>query len=396
MLTVEGLLKDVGLEPAAGAPGLEREIRWVHISELEDPTTWLSGGELLLTTGSQLGTAARQRAFVGLLDDHGLAGLGLGTGFAHKRMPKALADEGEKREFPVFEVPYEMPFIAITERASQALVNLQYGVLERGIAVHERLERLVIEGRGLDEIIASIAAAISGSALLLDSRGAVIAAHGHSKGSLPEDSVAGLGAEVAERSDAGRLGAFTPAEGAFADRALVLPLPVPSQGVAPSWLAVVPRSGQPSDLDRLIARQGSIVLALERMRERVVRETERRLAGDVLADALSGRLDSEQLAGRLRPFGIGAQAAVLLLDVSDPGAAEKEVEQVLRDRGAAALVASTQAAGRPLLCAVVDAGEEDPVEHARSVPRGTRRLGDRRSRRRQPAGIGGCAAACLP
>ena len=34
---------------------------------------------------------------------------------------------------------------------------------------------------------------------------------------------------------------------------------------------------------------------LEMMRERVVNETERRLAGDLLADALSGRMDPEEL-----------------------------------------------------------------------------------------------------
>ena len=51
---------------------------------------------------------------------------------------------------PLFEVPYEMPFIAITERAFALLVNEQYAVLERGAQVHERLERLVIEGRGLE------------------------------------------------------------------------------------------------------------------------------------------------------------------------------------------------------------------------------------------------------
>ena len=33
-----------------------RPVRWVHISELEDPTPWMSGGELLLTTGLQLDT----------------------------------------------------------------------------------------------------------------------------------------------------------------------------------------------------------------------------------------------------------------------------------------------------------------------------------------------------
>ena len=39
--------------------GSTAPVRWVHISELADPTPWLSGGELLLTTGMQLGGAPR-------------------------------------------------------------------------------------------------------------------------------------------------------------------------------------------------------------------------------------------------------------------------------------------------------------------------------------------------
>ena len=139
-------------------------MRWVHISEHEDPTPWLSGGELLLTTGYNLGTPAKQRRYVELLAGSGLAGLGFGTGFDHKRIPKAILDEADEHDLPLFEVPYEMPFIAITERAAARLVNEQYDVLERGVQVHERLERLVIEGRGLDEILASTGGAIGGTA----------------------------------------------------------------------------------------------------------------------------------------------------------------------------------------------------------------------------------------
>ena len=115
MLTISSLVGDCGLELAVGTDEAERPIRWVHISEIEDPTPWLSGGELLLTTGIQLTGAARQRRFVARLAERDVAGLGLGTGFEHKRLPKALVDEASKRDMPVFEVPYEMPFIAITE-----------------------------------------------------------------------------------------------------------------------------------------------------------------------------------------------------------------------------------------------------------------------------------------
>ena len=62
MLPLRELLRELELEIVAGEAGLDRAVRWVHISELADPTPWLSGGELLLTTGLQLGDDAQQRA----------------------------------------------------------------------------------------------------------------------------------------------------------------------------------------------------------------------------------------------------------------------------------------------------------------------------------------------
>ena len=43
MLTVASLVRGCGLELVAGRDSADREIRWVHISELENPTRWLSG-----------------------------------------------------------------------------------------------------------------------------------------------------------------------------------------------------------------------------------------------------------------------------------------------------------------------------------------------------------------
>src|SRR5947199_5865436 len=117
MLTVRALAGEMGLELAAGEDGADAPVRWVHITELPDPTPWLSGGELLLTTGIQLDSAEKQRAFVRRLAGHGLAGLGFGTGFDHEKLPPALVDQARKLGFPLFEVPYEVPFIAITEKA---------------------------------------------------------------------------------------------------------------------------------------------------------------------------------------------------------------------------------------------------------------------------------------
>ena len=363
MLTVESLLGELDLKLAAGESSADRQIRWVHITEIEDPTPWLAGGELLLTTGFQLETADAQRGFVRLLAEHGLAGMGLGTGFQHQRLPRALVAEAKQLDFPLFEVPYEMPFIAITEKAFTRLVNEGYDALERGSELHERLERLVIEERGLDEILGTVAAAIGGSALLFDGRGRVIARS--RGGGLPRGTVTKLGKEVAGRASGRRPGPFAPREEALAERALALPVPARGQGLPRAWLAVICDPGPLGEFERLSARQAAVVVALELMRERTVRETERRLAGDVLAEALSGRLEPDEIRGRLRPFGVGDRATVLVFDLDDPAAAEATLETALADAGSGGLVAAARTARRQLLCAVVDAGAGDPLELAR-------------------------------
>jgi PucR family transcriptional regulator, purine catabolism regulatory protein len=130
-LTVASLIEELGLELVSGAESAQAHVRWVHCTELADPTPWLKGGELLLSTGIQLAGPKSQRELVDRLADHDIAGLGFGTGFAYKRLPAALVKQARKREFPLFEVPYELPFIAITERAFERLLDERYELLQR-------------------------------------------------------------------------------------------------------------------------------------------------------------------------------------------------------------------------------------------------------------------------
>jgi purine catabolism regulator len=133
-LTVESLIGELGLELASGHDSATAHVRWVHSTELPDPTPWLRGGELLLTTGLQLCGPKVQRELIERLADYDIAGLGFGTGFTHKRLPTALLTAARKRSFPVFEVPYELPFIAITERAFAHLLDERYEMLQRNMA----------------------------------------------------------------------------------------------------------------------------------------------------------------------------------------------------------------------------------------------------------------------
>ena len=90
---------------------------------------------------------------------------------------------------------------------------------------------------------------------------------------------------------------------------------------------------------------------------------QRNMAGDVLAEALTGHLYPEDLQARLRPFGIGEQVAVLAFSLADPSRRGRLLERILERDAGARLVAIR--AG--LLCAVIDADGVDPIELARRV-----------------------------
>ncbi len=132
-LTVESLIGELGLELISGRSSAQTHVRWVHSTELADPTPWLKGGEMLLTTGLQLETPKLQREYLQRLVDHDIAALGFGTGFRHRKIPAALVKAAQERGFPLFEVPYELPFIAITERAFARLLDERYELLQRNM-----------------------------------------------------------------------------------------------------------------------------------------------------------------------------------------------------------------------------------------------------------------------
>jgi purine catabolism regulator len=366
MLTVSDLLRDLDVRLLTGERSLHLPVRWVHISELLDPTPWLSGGELLLTTGMQLDTPAHHREFAARLADHHLAGLGFGTGFRHATVPEALLEVAAEREFPVFEVPYEVPFIAVTEAAFTQLVNEQYAVLRRALAAQERLERIVLSERGLDALVGALATLIGAAVVVFDSRGEPLQQHAFRRAIEP-GALETLRSEVRERARRREARTFMPSLG-DGNQALALPVasdgaPRPSgagPGSAPeAWLVAIKDAGPLSDFDRLTLHQAVTIVALELLRARVAGDTERRLAGDVLDAIVSGELSGSELARRLGPFGLSDRvAAIVLKRASDARAPTTSVEAALsaalREEAAPALVASVET----LACALV-AGSAD-------------------------------------
>ncbi|MEA2294020.1 MAG: hypothetical protein QOE86_1659 [Solirubrobacteraceae bacterium] len=355
MLTVRDMVEGTGVRVLAGAAGLDRPVRWVHISELADPTPWLSGGELLLTTGMPIEDGGGA-AYIECLATHGLAGLGVGTGVGGLDVvPETMAKAAEAHGFPLFEVPYETPFIALTEKAFTEIVNDQAAMLQRAIAAHERLEQVVLSEHGLDGIVSALAKLVDGGAAIFDARGVQLARRG-----LDDATVGATASTLRRRGPRG----FSPSP-----RAIALPVPrtgtEPDQpGGAQAWL-LAGRAAEPlSELDRLTVHHAVTVVALELLRRRVAADTERRLAGDVLASLLSGELEGSELRRRLQPFGLEDRVSALVL--APPRHLKDAAEAALADAARAEAGGGLAAGNGALSCALLPVGGNDEAFFAQA------------------------------
>ena len=359
MLTVGELVAGLDMRVLAGDAGLDRRVQSVHTSDLLDPTPWLRGGELLLTNGSQLDSPARQRDFIARLADRQLAGLGVAAGFADRGIPPALLKAATARDFPLLEVPEGVPFIAVTEAALERLANGRRSALRTALDVHDKLERVALSDLGLGGLLEELAALIGAAVVVFDAAGEQLA-QGLRSMPIAPDVLSALREEARTLARRRERRAVSMAYGEGRVRGIALPVrggQSAHSGVDASaaaepqaWLIAVKDSGTLSEVDRLVLRQAVTIVALELRRSRVAEQTERRLASDVLAALLGGRLTGLELAERLEPFGLGPSDSVAAILVRHPDdgrrsrtALEVALSAALRREGAPSLVASSGA-----------------------------------------------------
>jgi len=176
-LTVAGLVgsPELRLTLRAGEGSLDRPIAWAHTSELVDPTPFLEGGELLLTTGQLLRRPSRQyRAYVQRLADAGAAGLGFGVGLPHVTTPSALVDAAQEIGLPLVEIPLETPFIAISKAVSRSLAADEYAAIKQTYEAQQAMTRAALAADGPGSLVRQVSKVLNCWALLLDAGGSVL------------------------------------------------------------------------------------------------------------------------------------------------------------------------------------------------------------------------------
>lgn len=161
----------LGLRPLTADGGLDRAVGWVAVSELTDPTPYLAGGELLLTTGVRWADSPVDlREYVHRLALRDIAGLGFGVGVALERTPDELREAAVEFGVALLEVPRPTPFIAIGKEVSRVLAKEEYEGLSRAFTAQRDLTRAALSGAAA--VVDRLARDLGARVLLLSSDGA--------------------------------------------------------------------------------------------------------------------------------------------------------------------------------------------------------------------------------
>lgn len=192
---------DLGLRLVSDAlpdRAVDRPLRWVHSSDLVDPTPFLADDLALLTTGTQFADESADGidAYVARLAERGVVGLGFGTEVQRSGIPQHLITACSEAEIPLFEVPYDTPFIAVARAHSEAIAAQTYARRTWALDTQRALAIAALRPRGLESTLSELARRLDHWVGMFDATG--LLAHEHPHQSLSAEDAAVLAARTTD------------------------------------------------------------------------------------------------------------------------------------------------------------------------------------------------------
>ena len=312
-ITAEDLVQmgHLGCEVIAGSVGLDREIRWAHVCELKDPLPWLTGGELVMTTGLAIPRHSDgQERYLTRLAASGAAGLAISKDLHAPPLSPRFIQVADRLAFPVLAVSIEVTFIDIVRVVIMANTDESHRQLVRQLAVFDVLRSTSVDRPDLPELFERLEQ-VSGYELYLSSPGG-------------RPFVPGVPAFPGERRDLLTRPPNAPAQvpGGYM-------ISVPGKGKVAGYLLGLRRPDtDPAGLGAL--QHIAAIAALQRTMLEREREIGRRQGSELLAELLVARRPEAQ-EHRLPDKLVHGQLTLTLIRAEDPDATGSLLHYELTD-----------------------------------------------------------------
>src|SRR3954447_3371334 len=318
-------------EVVTGEDVLARDIRWAHVIEMPNPEDLLKGGELVLTTGLGAGDdVSHQRAWASSLVDQGVAALAVELGTSWRTVPDALVAVCARAGVPVVAFHRPVRFIEITEAVHSAVLHVQFELLRRGEEIHRRFTELILQGRGVPEILAELCAAVRNPVLLEDAGGSLV----YYVSGPPGDDLA-----LAAWADLHRAERRGEAPEGF--EAVEVRL------MESSWgrLLALALDSPLDEFDRVALERAALAVAVGLLGQQHEEQLRARSRGAFLSDLADGRVEEGDARRRADALGLSATNRGTLLPIVATRRAPSFARGRVRGRGGVRDAAGRRAAG---------------------------------------------------
>lgn len=322
VLTLERVLAGEP-EVVAGADGLDRAVRWVHVAEAADVGVMLTGGEMVLTTGVLLaGDEAKQAAYIQSLHRAEAAAVVLGLGRAFPTPPEVMRRAAERCGLPLVVLHRPFPFAELTEEVQSRLVRAKFAAVSLSEAVRTSLTALITSGAPLQRLLDEVAQHSGCPVVLTNLAHRVLATAGERSA---VDDVLRDWERIARQAGGSEGDGWVRAE-------------LGGRGERWGRLLLCGYRGD-SATGRLLADRAAEALVLHRMLGGASGRTwEEQSAHGLLTDLASGTVPARHLLPRARAAGLPVNRRTFVPLVV-PGAEPERLDRVLRTLGLTGLVA---------------------------------------------------------
>lgn len=366
------------LRVRAGAGGLDSPVSWAQTSDLDEPWSWLAGGELLMKNGRTLpASEAGQATLVRGLADKGICGMVVGLDAATPDIASATIALADTLNFPLMTVPYSVGFAAIGRAVAGGAEDAE----GRRIAVTERVYQVIrqsVSQPGAEHALRQLGRDVACRLTVLDAASGDPVLDAPTR--MPDGLRRALVDEIAVRG-----GAVPGVLHVSAEPHRATAVEVPDE--EPTVLVAYEFRASPPDVVQLqhLASAVAVLLAQQNVR----REHDRRIGAELLASLCDGRLAAQEGGRILTDRGLRPDTSALIAVSGSSPAVERrlhvslgrgQVPHLLLRRGSV-LYALLPIGDEPLAAlrhrvgTAPAIGVGDPVGHPRRGPAAMREAG---------------------
>ncbi len=333
-ITVEEVLRlpaFKGAKLVSGDKGKSNIVKYVDVIEVPDVENWVKEGEMLLTTSFAMknGIKAQENLIIKLANVKAAA-LCIKPGRFIDKIPEKVITIAEKLNFPIIELPLEVPYVNIINQVLSQILNKKASAINTINKIHNSLTDIVLQGEGIQSICNKLCELTGYPIAMFSSNSRMIAFSGEQGKIYHLISQSQLTKEFERynKTDA----SYTKILEIQGKRFIVTPIIIEKEIYG--FIVMFGYSSPEDELKIKALEQGAIVVALELLKEKNIQEIKKRMMKDLFNDLLEGNGSNPDVLkerGQYYDWNLNEGRQVIILDVEKINTYYREEEQNVKN-----------------------------------------------------------------